>query len=117
MSTGKSIFLALLFRKKRFIQWVMFVKFGILLMVVDKLWQECLFWPSKKQANQPKYQVGIHRTIFQKRHCDPLCLPTLAKNNQAAINEPSKLRTHNAKCVLPPGPAVQHSRAQSILDK
>src|SRR5882757_1739502 len=72
---------------------------------------------SGKSANPPKYRVPIHRTIVQKRRCDPPCLPTLTKNMQAAIDELSMPPKNHVKYISPPGPSVLLARPQSTQDQ
>jgi len=46
-----------------------------------------------KSVNAPKYQVPIHCNIVHKYHCDPPYPPTLTKDMQATIDEPSMPRS------------------------
>jgi len=70
-----------------------------------------------KLENRPKYPVAIHRTIVEKRCCDPRCHPTLTWTMLATICEPSMFLKHPMKCISPQESSVVLALSQFNWDQ
>ena len=71
----------------------------------------------RKLENPAMYQLAMHFTIVQKRHCNPPCLPTLTKNMLADIYVISMLLKHPMKYISTQESSVVIACPQSTQDQ